>query len=141
MLCLTSSPTWDAYNDGAQYGNMLYGVEYSTGGGSPVLQSLNGYNVPCAVCERSSSTMVFMLPGSQSCPAGWTAMYAGYLMSTHYTQTKNEHICVDRNAVGMGSSNFETGTYLYPTESMCGGSLPCGPYVNYREVTCAVCAK
>ncbi len=40
----------------------------------------------------------------------------------------------------IGTNANQNGNLLYPTEAECG-SLPCGPYVQDRELTCVVCAR
>ena len=47
----------------------------------------------------------------------------------------------DRNAVGYDTmSGANSQALLYPVEGQCG-SLRCAPYVNNRELTCAVCSQ
>ena len=60
-------------------------------------------------------------------------------MGTHYTQSStHDAACVDAAPEAAGSVGSSNGNLWYPTESECG-SLPCGPYVQDRELTCAVC--
>jgi hypothetical protein len=143
MLCMTDSPTWGLFNDGNQNGALLYGVEFETisyglAAPFPALQDLDA---DCAVCLRTPASATLMVPGTQACPTGWTPEYAGYLMSTHYTQQGGQFVCVDANPVGRPGSGLGANGHLwYPTEAECG-SLPCLPYVQDREVTCAVCSR
>lgn len=52
-----------------------------------------------------------------------------------------DYICVDNDAEYVpGTKANKDGALLYPVEGVCG-SLPCKPYVNGRELTCAVCTK
>lgn len=140
-LCLSNEPTWDEFNDGNQDGNTMYGTEYETAGfGIASFVGMNDFEASCAVCLRPDASNVLMVPGTQVCPDGWNSEYTGYLMSTHYTQTRSETICVDRLASGIGSSFDSNGNLLYPTEAECG-SLPCPPYVQNRELTCCVCSR
>ncbi len=141
LLCLSASPTWDDFSATNNNGALMYGTQYqTTGGGLASLAALNGFAVPCAVCLRESARVTLMIPGTQTCPLGWTLEYAGYLMSSHYTQVRSEFICVDRQPEGVGTSTAAAGALLYPTEAECG-TLPCGPYVQDRELTCAVCIR
>ena len=59
----------------------------------------------------------------------------------HACQKLSEFICVDRDAgcVPGSAASKDTGL-LYPGEGACG-SLACLPYVDGRELTCAVCTK
>ena len=140
-LCLAATPTWDDYSDANQNGALIYGMEYEMSGyGLASLASRHDYDARCAVCYRQDASVTFMQPGSQTCPTNWTAEYTGYLMSTHYTQVNRDWACVDRAAEATGSSTSNDGNLWYPTEYECG-SLPCPPYVQDREATCAVCRK
>ena len=54
---------------------------------------------------------------------------------------RTQFICVDENAEATtGSHTGKDGALLYFVESYCG-SLPCSPYSNGNELTCAVCTK
>ncbi len=62
-------------------------------------------------------------------------------MSGHYDfPGRTEFVCVDRDAEADYGAVDDNGASFYPVEGICG-SLPCQPYVNYRELTCAVCSK
>ena len=140
-LCMSLTPTWDEFSDINQNGALIYGAEYETNGyGISSFTALHDFEVPCAVCLRDPAKLVLMQPGSQSCPAGWSLEYAGYLMSAHYTLQSAEFLCVDRAAVSAGSVVNAQGALLFPTEAECG-SLPCPSYVQDREITCSVCSK
>lgn len=141
LLCLSLSPTWNDFNDNDQNGALVYGAEYETSGyGISSLASLHDREIPCAVCMRERANVSFMLPGSSVCPSGFTREYPGYLMATHYTQTKSEFVCLDQGATSIGNPTNLNGALLLPTEAECG-SLPCLPYVQNRELTCSVCSK
>jgi hypothetical protein len=143
-LCLTASPTWLNYNDANHNGALVYGTEYEMSGyGLVGVSPFNGhhdYQAPCAVCLTTAYATQMMVPGTYQCPSGWSSLYYGYLMSTHYTQGASEFTCIDVNATHFGTNASQNGNLLYPTEAECG-SLPCGPYVQDRELTCAVCAR
>ncbi len=139
-LCLSKTPTWDDFNGGNQNGNLMYGLEYQTGGsGIASLAALHSFEAPCAVCLRSERSAVIMVPGTQVCPASWNLEYAGYLMSSHYTQNRSETVCVDRMAEAIGSATSVFGGLWYPTEAELGSLT--APYVQDRELTCSVCSR
>ena len=83
-----------------------------------------------------------MMPARNDCLSGWTKEYHGYLMTSQYTRRhSSEFICVDGNPEYVrGSKQNKDGALLYSVEGRCG-SLPCPPYVEGRELTCAVCTK
>jgi hypothetical protein len=141
-LCLHSVPEWLMYDDSNQNAALIYGTEYETGAyGVASLTGLQDYDASCVVCEVPRSEEL-MIPGKTSCPAGWSLEYNGYLMSTHYQQTKGDWTCVDAAPEKTGSVTNSDGHLFYPTEVECG-SLPCMNlgYVQDREVACAVCTK
>jgi hypothetical protein len=141
-LCLSEAPTWLGYDDADLNGATIFGTEYATAGhGVPSLAAVDDRDANCVVCEVPRSTRL-MIPGQTGCPATWTLEYAGYLMSAHFQNHRQDWICVDAAPEAAGSSAALEGHMLYPTEAECG-SLPCqaGGYVQNREVTCAVCTK
>ena len=83
-----------------------------------------------------------LLLGTYVCPANWTLEYEGYIMASHYASShyKGEYICVDKIPETVSGRSGSSQAYLYPTEGKCG-SLRCPPYVDNREITCAVCSR
>ena len=83
-----------------------------------------------------------MIPGRNACYKGWTLEYSGFLVSGDYGHASaTEYICLDRNPdFNSGGFTSNDGALLYFVEVVCG-SLECPPYVNGRELTCAVCSK
>ena len=63
-------------------------------------------------------------------------------MTEYYAhRSSQDFICVDEDPEYVpGSGANKDGALLYPVQGRCG-SLPCGPYVGGRELTCAVCTK
>ena len=139
-ICLTKTPTWAEYNDGNNDQSTIWGAEYEVNSNAiPSLTALHDYNVPCAVCYSEAPTI--MNPGAQTCPNGWNVLYEGYLMSDNVGHGgNNEFTCVDQTPETIGTNANQNGALFYSTEAQCG-SLPCGPYVKNRELTCSVCAK
>jgi len=139
-LCLTDQPTWAEFNAGNQNGALLYGAEIEANGyGLASMVSKHDTDARCVVCETAKS-QALMVPGTQVCPSGWTLQYSGYIMANEYQQSASEFLCMDASPDFAGSPTSLNGTLFYPTEAECG-SLPCLPYVQDREITCAVCAK
>ncbi|XP_078001194.1 uncharacterized protein LOC144453724 [Glandiceps talaboti] len=139
--CLPLDPIYDNPVGGAQSQGLIYGSEYETSS-FPPLSHLHDHDPVCAVCRVISRSTVFMIPARNECPSEeWTREYYGYLMSEHHGHKRSEYICVDRHAEARdGSHHSHNGMLLYPVEGRCdSGSLPCGPYTNAYELTCAVC--
>ena len=85
---------------------------------------------------------MLMMPARNDCPSGWTEEYHGYLMTEKSGHKHSrDFVCVDGNPEYVrGTHANKGGALLYPVEGECG-SLPCLPYVNGLELTCAVCTK
>ena len=126
-----------------QGASFIYGSEYQLGNGIIpfVNKGMHNYDVPCALCHAPNKNTQFMLPAKNSCPTGWSTAYYGYLMAEHPTNKgRNLYLCFDNNAEPTGSNSNHDGNLFHPVEARCG-SLPCPPYVEGRELTCAVCTK
>ncbi|XP_070566059.1 uncharacterized protein [Ptychodera flava] len=120
----------------------IYPVEYRMSSGP--LSSKRFHDVPCAVCLQEHRSNYILYPARDDCPSGWTREYYGYLMSSASSHTTSEYVCVDKSGgVLAGTSAAVDEALLYPVESVClaGSGLPCAPYVNGYELSCAVCSK
>ena len=120
----------------------MYGTEYEVDTFNPFKKNVHSYEAVCAVCFVKARGSMLMIPARNDCPSGWTEEYHGYLMTEFYNHKKQrDFICVDEDADYVpGTEGSKNGALLYPVEGVCG-SLPCKPYVNGRELTCAVCTK
>ncbi|XP_031567219.1 short-chain collagen C4-like isoform X1 [Actinia tenebrosa] len=141
-VCLTLSPKFGKYKDGLNNNGYIYGSEYEIAYFNPLTnKNLQHRAAPCVVCHVQTRSTKLMVPGTYACPAGWRREYWGYLMSEkHDHKHTTEYICVDKDAEYAAGGSGNHGALLYPVEGRCG-SLPCGPYVEGRELTCAVCTK
>ena len=143
MLCLPDHPTWGNYTDGLNgYKGYIYGVEIDMVEPSHIFyHAVNEQDQPCVVCHTRYA-VTHMFPGRINCFPGWSLQYAGYLMSSMPTSGMDrDYICVDSDpgALVHGATNDNQGI-IYLVEGRCG-SLPCPPYVEGREIACAVCSK
>ena len=138
LLCMPLDPQYSTYRPGVQGQGYMYGAEYEQ-----PLGVTTSDDPTCAVCYTSTRETELMVPAKTSCPSSqWTREYYGYLMSGHHNHTgRSSYICVDKAfgaASGSGSQTLAAG--LYHVEATCNG-LPCPPYVDYKELTCAVCTR
>ncbi len=139
--CLPDRPIYANYTSGDQGGAKIYGTEYHSSHTSPNVKHLFNHDVPCAVCSSRSQRYTLMVPARNECHPGWKLEYWGYLMAQHYNFAAGSYVCVDVDAVAAaGGHEDKNGYLLYLVESVCG-SLPCPPYHDYWELTCAVCSK
>ena len=82
-----------------------------------------------------------MVPAKYTCPTGWTREYYGYLMAEYHGHRRSQFSCVDTAFKPVtGSSANRGGLLFYFVEGRCG-SLPCPPYDNTKELSCAICTK
>jgi len=141
--CLPLDPNFlEPISGNQNYRGLMYGAEYETNTDSNShLHGKQDYDVPCAVCHVAQRSSVYMLPANYTCPSTWTTEYYGYLMSQHHTHGRFQFICVDAafKEVSGTSANLN-GVQLHFVEGRCG-SLPCPPYDDNRELSCAVCTK
>ncbi|XP_078668994.1 uncharacterized protein LOC144910173 [Branchiostoma floridae x Branchiostoma belcheri] len=148
-ICVpTLNVTWDKYVDGPNSKTFLYGAEFENPGtgffsteNAQAIESLQDYDVPCAVCRVPTHRSVVTIPAWTSCPSGWTRQYRGYLMTGHESHKgRNKFECVDSAPdIFKGTYENKNGALFYLVEAVCG-SLPCGPYIANRQITCVVCS-
>jgi len=100
------------------------------------------YNVPCAVCYISNRSAVYIIPAKYTCPPEWITEYYGYLMTAYYaSQYRFQYTCIDKDFKQIsGSSTSQHSFEFYMVETRCS-TLPCPPYGESKELTCAVCTK
>lgn len=151
-LCVTPTTVYDNPNAGIDSSARLYGVEYEVDD-YPRLRSqgLDDMEAVCAVCLAPLRGAMIMVPGRNDCSFAnsdreWHMEYNGYLMAAGYRYQRTEYVCVDRTPEYVkGSHSNENDATLYVVEGRCSGSssegLPCPPYVDGYEITCAVCTS
>ena len=121
--------------------NSVYGTEYETGGHS--LHSLHNNNVPCAACLVITCSVQLMIPGTDQCPGGWTTEYTRWLMSNSQGhKARTTYVCVDKDAQALpGLETHQDVALVYHVNVNCNHGIPCPPYVEAKELACAVCTK
>jgi len=153
-LCLHNKPVWGS---GTLAGDQdlaafIYGVEYQLGQGGGYKKDypfnydniggrdLHDNDAVCAVCYNGGANDVYMVAGRPDCPsADMTLEYTGYLVSERYTHYRGEFVCLDTSPEARPGGEADlNGGLFYPVQAGCG-SLPCPPYVEGNELTCAVC--
>lgn len=83
----------------------------------------------------------FIIAARKTCGEGWKLEYHGYLMAGHYNHNAGTtYKCVDSDPESLpgGHTNYN-GYLFYLVDGRCG-SLKCPPYVEGREIFCAVCS-
>lgn len=149
-ICLSDSPELDYWSAVAQHPlsnpedvqdqSLLYKLEYdlpSSRTTIPALLAVDGYEVPCAVCEVTQRT-TWTVHGSDQCPGGHDALYAGFVTSSWWQDKRGDYLCLSQTPAGIGADTADGGARAtYPVE----GRLSVAPgYTDNREITCAVCA-
>lgn len=143
-VCLPEDPVWGVYEDAEQVAGTVWGAEYELYGRKMENffgKELLNHDVPCCVC-RTKRASVVMIPGRNVCYEGWNLEYGGYLTSGYDGHiAPSDFVCVDKDPeIEQGGTTDVDGKLFYFVEARCG-SLRCPPYVNGRELTCAVCSK
>ncbi|WAR02856.1 hypothetical protein MAR_009414 [Mya arenaria] len=135
-LCLPRDPVLDDIQGGSR--SYIYGAEYETKGGT-LWREMQDEEVPCVVCI-TPNTNVVMVPAKNVCHPGWNLEYAGYLMAEKFDHSAKNYVCMDGEPDDLdGSRGNQDGALFYFVEASCG-SLPCDPYIQGYELTCAVCS-
>lgn len=88
-----------------------------------------------------SFTCIHVFLARKSCYKGWKLEYNGYLMAGHHDQLASTmNTCIDEHPDTLhGGHSNKNGYLFYSVEARCG-SLKCPPYVEGRELVCAVCS-
>lgn len=135
-LCMPLNPQYSNHTSGIQGYSYIYGVEYQ----DPIGGTTDD-DATCAVCYVSTRETLLIVPARMSCPTSWTREYYGYLMSEHVNHKRSLYACVDHTFEPVhGSQGHTDSSHFYHVEATCN-SMPCPPYVNYKELTCAVCTR
>ena len=139
--CLPMDPKFNKTVPGNQDSALIFGAEYETSQYPFAKYSQDG-KVLCAVCYVPNRNALYMIPAKDTCPAGWTREYFGYLMSEFYGHHRSEYTCVDHSLTPATEQvyNNNDGLLFYMVQAQCG-ALPCPPYVQDNELTCTVCTK
>ena len=145
LLCLPDNIDYlnETAGSGVSGRSEIYGTAYEFGGNIRFPHSsLQGHNVPCAVCYISTRTSVLMIPAKTQCPLSWTREYYGYLTTDRATFHRQTFQCVDSSpeAVPGGGSDFHSARFVY-TSAHCHQDLACPPYEPNRILSCTVCTK
>ena len=134
-------PNYLKYEPGKQSHSLMYGAEYQFTDG--IVPNSFDTDIPCAVCYVPTRTTLYMMPAKYTCPKDWTTEYYGYLMAerNHPSHYRSQFTCVDKSLKPIiGTNHNHDGLLFHFVEGRCG-SLPCPPYEETKELTCAVCTK
>ena len=150
LICL---PLDVQYVDQTELDNdgKIYSTEYETDDRIFTGTDTQDYDVPCAVCQVSHSS-VYTTAGTLFCSSSDASQYKGYLMTseTGGGRKSTDYICVDADAdYLLGSQANTDGAQLSFVGADCSARSPmtkhCGdpPIENYIQklaLTCAVCS-
>ena len=136
-LCLPRNPTFESKTSASDERAFMYGGEYQ----SFLNSRLEPHDAPCAVCQVTRRSML-MIPGRNLCDAGWHTEYTGYLVAEKHSHHRSEFICLDKAAEPSpdSSTHDQNGVLIYGVQVRCG-SLKCLPYVERKDMLCAVCTR
>lgn len=139
LLCLPDNPEYLHSVNAAEHG-VIYGVEYHVA--DTFMAGTHSQNAPCAVCYTSTRSSMVMIPAWTHCPTSWTQEYAGYIMTSWYTNSRLQFECVDEDPEYVpGEARDVNGALLHTVEVVCNTGIDCPPYHTGKELTCVVCTK
>ena len=140
--CVVEDPENFDFGPGTVDASYIFGAEYEMWGDIPSANhALHDHDVPCVVCYVAERETVLMIPGKYTCPQNWTREYYGYLMAEHHGHHRSTFECMDVDAeTEISGADDRNGALFYHVEPRCG-SLPCPPYEEEKEMTCAVCTR
>lgn len=105
-----------------------------------MIKAINGFFqfVLFGSCIRYKN---FIIIARKTCDEGWKLEYHGYLMAGYYNHNAGTtYKCVDKDPESLQGGHTNSNGYLFLyVEGRCG-SLKCPPYVEGREIVCAVCS-
>ena len=144
-LCLPHNPIYSEVQPNRNdKRSLIFSTELQYPAFAP-LEHMQHHDAACSVCRTLDERVsVLMIPAQNQCPDdSWTVEYTGYLMSASQEYQRTEYLCVDSNPTVMrNAARDQNGALLFPVEARCNqGNLPCPPYVDGYELSCAVCSK
>ena len=96
----------------------------------------------CVVCYVADATTKIMVTGRLDCgETGFNLQYFDFLVASAdaVNQPRTEYVCTDEAPEGRtGRSGDDNQGVIYEVKAGCG-SLPCPPYVEGYQMTCAIC--
>lgn len=85
-------------------------------------------------------TNIHVILARKTCYKGWNLEYHGYLMAGYYGHSAGSvYTCVDNHPDTLHGGKADKNGYLFHQVEARSGSLKCPPYVEGRELVCAVC--
>jgi hypothetical protein len=134
-----SSTNWDNKGNYSKYVGLIYGAEYEIY--DTLFNGLLGHDVPCAVCQVESSSVV-MVPVKNTWFKIFVKEYQGYLMTGYPAHTTaSEYVCVDGEADPANKSLFHNkgGKLFYFVWAKCG-AIKGPPFKEDDDLTRVVCS-
>jgi len=149
FLCAPEQPQFVRPVAGSQSVGYLWGAEFEVPGMETLFLHDNVGGAPlqdqdalCVRCYVPDATDVMMIPGRVDCyNTGYDLQYKGFLVAEANWPDRqpHEYVCMDEAPEGrVGGNGSSQQGLLYTVQWSCG-SLPCSPYIEGNEATCAVC--
>ena len=142
-VCLPPNPVFADFTEFPNYRGLLFPVELETRENFEPFASATDHDLTCAVCRAPRRSSHLVVPARNVCPPSWTLEYHGYLMTSfHHYALSTEYVCVDGQPDVVPNSGQDLeGSEIVFTEVPCDRDLPCPPYDDSKELTCAVCTR
>ncbi|CAG2227710.1 unnamed protein product [Mytilus edulis] len=132
-VCLSASGS-DFQKTSGYDGGHMYGAEYES-----TFFGKGDEDVPCAVCRKTGSTSILMIPGKNKCYNGWNIEYHGYLGSgASGHAAASSYVCVDSHPEYLnGGVLNENGKLFYSVLAKCG-ALQSALYKRSSSYVCCM---
>ncbi|XP_065198912.1 uncharacterized protein LOC135830609 [Sycon ciliatum] len=144
-LCLPHAPVYGDFKPGTTEYGQIHSAELQIPNYFPPYGPLYQADPTCSVCRAAGRSSHVMFPATNQCPPSWTREYHGYLMASSKNRASStEFVCIDRNPdviPGAASRASTNGAEIMFIEARCTTGLPCPPYDEEKELTCAVCTR
>lgn len=112
----------------------LYGIEYEEPLSSTTRSSDDAVCVVCFISTRDNPDDPSQ--NQLSTQLDKRISWVDYLMFEYKGSGRTTYVCVDQS---FDQAHTSAG-HFYHVEATCN-SMPCPPYVNYKELTCVVCTR
>ena len=145
-LCLPPKPDYGDLATAVELNDRtgrLWGTEYEHTIGPT--SNRHDKDVPCSLCYVPTRSAMVMIPGTVSCPSGWSRDYYGYLMGETsvpgYYHRRSEYLCVDRELDTIRETQAnKNGALIYHISVDCS-NIECPDYDSNKVLPCVVCTK
>ena len=125
----------------------ISGANYEFNAGNPINDQKDEFGIVCSLCQlKAGQHTAYMIPGTNTCPAGSLPEYTGYIMATDSASDSGagtEYICVSDAFDTGANTGVPDGARVGVVQTNCAASaaLPCEDYDDHNVLSCVVCSN